>query len=133
MGLILDEVIGPDMPAMLWAKANARPIAQPEPAAFRLPFRTLQTLPPPDLFDYRQADLPADIAEQSMDPTIAIPAIIRRQGDDVGGQPLLVRTGPRWVASSGAGQAPGRSAAPTQAKRGGLARSLRGDGRGSDI
>lgn len=88
---------------MLWAKA--RPIAQPEPAAFRLPFRTLQTLPPPDLFDYRQADLPADIAEQSMDPTIAIPAIIRGERDDVGGQPLLVRTGPRWVALRRAGLA----------------------------
>ena len=93
------------MPAMLGAKADARPVAQPETAAFRLPFGNLQTLPPPDPLDHRQADLPAGIAEQSMDTTIAIPTIIRRQRDDVGGQPLLVCIVPRWVALRRAGLA----------------------------
>ena len=35
MGLILDKIVGPDMPAILWAQPDARPVAQPEAATFR--------------------------------------------------------------------------------------------------
>jgi len=35
VGPILDEIIGPDMPAMLWAKADARPVAHPPHAVSR--------------------------------------------------------------------------------------------------
>jgi len=84
--LILDEVVRPHMPAMLWPQPYTRPIAQPEPTSFRLPLRHFKTLPPPDAFHYRQADLPACMAEQGMDTAIAVPAIIPGQRDDVGRQ-----------------------------------------------
>src|SRR3546814_15080766 len=74
------------MPAMLWPQPYTRPIAQPEPTSFRLPLRHFKTLPPPDAFHYRQADLPACMAEQGMDTAIAVPAIIPGQRDDVGRQ-----------------------------------------------
>ena len=77
--LILDEVVRPHMPAMLWPQPYTRPIAQPEPTSFRLPLRHFKTLPPPDAFHYRQADLPACMAEQGMDAAIAVPAIIPGQ------------------------------------------------------
>lgn len=88
--LILDEVVGPHVPAMLRAQPHARSIAQPESTSLRLPLRYFKTLPPPDPFDHRQADLPASVAEQRMDAAIAVPTIILGQRDDVSRQTLLV-------------------------------------------
>lgn len=55
--LILDEVVGPHMPAILRAQPDARSVAEPEPPPFRLPLRRFKTLPPPETLDHRQADL----------------------------------------------------------------------------
>lgn len=69
------------------------------------------------------------MAQQRVDPAIAVAAIILRQRDDVGRQATLV--GADDAGSNDAGQAPGRSAAPILATPGGPARSPHDDGRGS--
>jgi hypothetical protein len=51
VGAILDEVIGPDMIALLRPQPNARSIGQPEPAALGLLMRDLQPLALPDTLD----------------------------------------------------------------------------------
>lgn len=63
VGLILDEIVGPDMPAILRAQPDTRPVAQPKPAPFWLPLRHFETLPPPDALDHRQADLPTSMTQ----------------------------------------------------------------------
>ena len=63
---------------------------QPQTAAFGLLVGDLQPLTPPDPLHQLIIDPPARIPQQSRDLAVAIPAILARQRDDVGGQPLLV-------------------------------------------
>src|SRR4029434_7600346 len=53
VGAILDEVIGPDMIALLRPQPNARSVGQPEPAALGLLMGDLQPLTLPDTLDPR--------------------------------------------------------------------------------
>jgi hypothetical protein len=48
VGAVLDEVVGPDMIALLRAQPNARSVGQPEPAALGLLRWDLQPLASPD-------------------------------------------------------------------------------------
>jgi hypothetical protein len=90
MGSILDEVVGPDVIAVLRPQAEARTIRQPQTAPFGLPLGDLKPLTPPDPLDPLVIDEPARIPQQSCNLAVAIPAILACQLDDVGSQPLLV-------------------------------------------
>ena len=51
VGTLLDEIIGPDMPRILWSKPDAGAVIEPQPAAFRLALRHFQPLTPSDPLD----------------------------------------------------------------------------------
>src|SRR6185503_15016312 len=59
MGAVLDEVVGPDMIALLRAQPNTRSVGQPEPASFGLFIGDLQPLASPDAIDPLFVDYPA--------------------------------------------------------------------------
>src|SRR5680860_792978 len=90
MGSILDEVIRPDVIAVLRSQSDARSVIEPQPPAFRLPPWNLQPLTPPDPFDPLVIDQPARIPQQRRNLAVAVAAIETSEFNDVGGQPLLV-------------------------------------------
>ena len=92
MGAVLDEVVGPDVIAVLGPEADAGAVVQPEAAALGLPGGNLQPLAPPDPLDPLVVDEPAGPAQQLGDLAIAVAAILPGQLDDVGRQPLFVFT-----------------------------------------
>ena len=98
VGAILDEVVGPDMIAVLRPQPDARAVIQPESPAFRLSGGNLQPLTPPDPLDPLVIDQPARVAQQRGDLAIAIAAILAGEFDDVGRQPLFIVTAPRDLA-----------------------------------
>ena len=98
MGAVLDEVVGPDMIAVLRPQPNARSVRQPEPAAFGLLMGDLQPLASPDPLDPLVVDYPARLAQQLGDLAIAVAAVLPGKLDDIGGQPLLVVTTARDLA-----------------------------------
>jgi hypothetical protein len=59
-----DEVVGPDMIALLRAQPDARSVGQPEPGALGLLRRDLQPLASPDALDPLVVDYPARLAQQ---------------------------------------------------------------------
>jgi hypothetical protein len=89
---VLNEVVGPDVIAVLGPEADAGAVVQPETAAFRLPDGHLQPLASPDPLDPFVVDEPAGPAQQLGDLAIAIAAILPGQLDDVGRQPLFIVT-----------------------------------------
>jgi hypothetical protein len=82
MRSVLDEVVGPDVIGTFGAQPHTRPIVQPEPTAFRLLLGDLQPLPSPDSLNPLGIHLPACLAQQRRDPTVAVTAIGRGQGGD---------------------------------------------------
>src|SRR4029077_2961151 len=90
-GDVLDEVVAPDMAGPFRPQPDAGTVVEPEPASLRLFARNLETLPPPDPLDHRQADVPARVSKERMDASITVAAIQPRQFDDVRGQEPLVR------------------------------------------
>jgi hypothetical protein len=88
--LILDEIIAPDMAGARRSKTDARPIIQPEAAAFRLFLRHFQPFPPPDAIDSLEVRPPAFGAKQRGDPAIAVAAVSRRQTDYRCGQRFFI-------------------------------------------
>ena len=78
------------MVGVLRSQADTRSVRQPETATLGLLARNLQPLTPPDALDPLVVDLPASPAQERGDLAIAVAAILPRQLDDVGGQPLLV-------------------------------------------
>ena len=79
VGAILDEVIGPDLIALLRPQPDARSVGQPEPAALGLLMGDLQPLALPDTLDPFVVDCPARLAQQFGDLAIAIAAEIDRE------------------------------------------------------
>jgi hypothetical protein len=98
VGAILDEVIGPDMIALLRPQPNARSVGQPEPAALGLLMGDLQPLALPDTLDPLVVDCPARPAQQRGDLAIAIAAVVPGKLDNIGGETLLVLTTARDLA-----------------------------------
>ena len=98
MGSILDEVVRPDVIAVLRPKTDARSVMQPQTAAFGLLVGDLQPLTPPDPLNPLVVDQPASLLQQSGNLAIAVAAILPGQRDDVGGEPFLVVTAPRDLA-----------------------------------
>src|SRR5262249_5661583 len=76
VGAILDEVIGPDMIAVLRPQADARSVDQPQPAALGLLMGNLQPLTLPDTLDPLVVDCPARLAQQRGDLAIAVAAVL---------------------------------------------------------
>src|SRR5437762_10700290 len=90
MGAVLDEVIGPDMIALLRAQPHARSVGQPEPAALGLLRWDLQPLASPDTLDPLVVDYPARLPQQSGDLAIAVAAVLPGKLDNIGRETLLV-------------------------------------------
>ncbi len=88
--LILDEIIAPDMAGALRPKTDARPVIQPEAAAFQLFLRHFQPFPPPDAIDPLKVHPPTLGAKQRGDPAIAVATVSRRQTDDRRSQRFFV-------------------------------------------
>ena len=98
MGAVLDEVVGPDVIAVLGPEPDAGAVVQPETTALRLPGGNLQPLASPDPLDPLVVDEPAGPAQQLGDLAIAVAAILPGQFDDVGRQPLFIITALRDLA-----------------------------------
>ena len=98
MGAVLDEVVGPDMIALLRAQPNARSIGQPEPTALGLLRWDLQPLASPDTLDPLVVDCPARLAHQFGDLAVAIATVLSRKLDNIGDETLLVVTTARDLA-----------------------------------
>ena len=98
VGAVLDEVVGPDVIAVLGPQPDARSVCQPEPAAFGLFMGDLQPLASPDPFDPLVVDDPARLLQQPSDLAIAVAAVLAGQRNNVGGEQLFVITAPRDLA-----------------------------------
>jgi hypothetical protein len=98
MGALLDEVVGPDMIAVLRPQPEARSVRQPEPAALGLLRWDLQPLASPDPLDPLVVDYPARLAQQFGDLAIAIAAVLPGKLDNIGSETLLVVTTARDLA-----------------------------------
>ena len=98
MGAVLDEVVGPDMIALLRAQPNARSVGQPESTALGLLRWDLQPLASPDTLDPLVVDYPARLPQQFGDLAIAIAAVLPGKLDNIGCETLLVVTTARDLA-----------------------------------
>ena len=95
MGAVFDEVIGPDMVAPFWQKADAGSVVEPSTAAFWLLLRNLQSLLPPDPFDPFVVHDPASRRSQHRcDLPEAISAVLPGELDNVGDQLRFVILAP---------------------------------------
>ena len=90
MGLRLNEVVAPDMVAMLRSQSDAGSVVEPEPAAWPLLPGYFQPLTAPDPLNAITSDLPAGVGKQGCDPAIAISSILGCQGDNRSCQRILV-------------------------------------------
>ena len=90
MRAILDEVVGPDVIAVLRAQPDARTIVKPQTAAFWLFVRNLQPLAPPNAFDPLVVHKPTREPQQRGDLAIAVAAVLAGKLNDVGGQTFFV-------------------------------------------
>jgi hypothetical protein len=110
MGLRLNEVVAPDMIAMLRSQPNAGAVVEPQPPSRLLPFGYFKPLTAPDPLDAITANLPASFLKQRCDPTIAIASVLRSQRDNRSRQRIFigpddggVSLRPAWLANDPAG------------------------------
>ena len=90
MSAVFDEVVGPDVIAVLGPQPDAGAVIQPQTAALGLPGGHLQPLASPDPLDPFGIDEPTGPAQQLSDLAIAIAAILPGQLDSVGCQLLFI-------------------------------------------
>jgi hypothetical protein len=86
----LDEVVAPDMIAMLRPQADARSVVQPEPAARSLLPGYFKSLTAADPLDTITAELPAGVGKQRCDPTIPVSSVLGCQRDNRSRQSVLI-------------------------------------------
>jgi hypothetical protein len=98
MGAVLDEVVGPDMIALLRAQPNARSVGQPESTALGLLRWDLQPLASPDTLDPLVVNYPARLPQEFGDLAIAVAAVLPGKLDNIGRETLLVVTTARDLA-----------------------------------
>ena len=98
MGAVLDEVVGPDVVAVLGPETDAGAIVEPEASPLGLLGRHFQPLASPDPLDPLVVDEPTGPAQQLGHLAVAITAILPGQLDDIGGQPLFIVTALRDLA-----------------------------------
>jgi len=92
VGLSRNEVIAPDMVAMLWSQPDAGPVVEPQPATRLLLPGYFKPLTAPDPLNPITSDLPAGIDKQGCDPAIAIPSVLGCQGDNRSRQRIFIST-----------------------------------------
>jgi hypothetical protein len=97
MGLGFDEVVGPDMVAMLRSQPDAGSVVEPQPASRLLLPGYLQPLTAPDPLNAITADLPAGMDQQGCNPTIAITSVPRGERDNCSRQSVLIGPDNRGV------------------------------------
>ena len=95
MGLMMDEVIGPDVVRPLGTQPDAGAVVQPQTVPLRLFLGHLQPLAPPQALDPLVVDLPAGDTQQGRDAPIAVAAILAGQLGHVRNQAILVGTAVR--------------------------------------
>ena len=98
MRSVLDEIVGPNVIAMLGPQPDARSVVEPQPPTLRLPLGNLQPLASPDPFDPLVIDRPAGLLQQPGDLAIAVAAVLPGKCDGVGGEPFLIIPAPRDLA-----------------------------------
>jgi hypothetical protein len=114
MGAVLDEVVGPDVIAVLGPEPDTGAVVEPEATPPGLPGRNLQPLASPDPLDPLVVDEPAGPAQQLGDLAVAVAAIVSGQLDDVSDQPLFIITALRDLALRRAMLAERRTGAATR-------------------
>jgi len=98
MGPILDEVVRPDVIAVLRPQPDARSVRQPEPSSFGLLLRNLQPLASPDPLDPLVVDEPTCATQKLGDLAVAVASVLPSKLDEVGAEPLLVVSSTRDLA-----------------------------------
>ena len=98
VGAVLDEVVGPDVIAVLGPEPDTGAVVEPEATPLGLPGRNLQPLASPDPLDPLVVHEPARIPQQGRDLAVAIATILARKLDDVGRELFLVVPAPRALA-----------------------------------
>ena len=91
-GVLTDEVVGPDVVAVLGPQPDAGAVGEPQAAALGVPLRDLETFGPPDALDALHVQLPAGHLQQVGDTPVAVAAEGARQTDHGRGQGVLVGT-----------------------------------------
>ena len=74
----------------LWSQPDAGTVVQPQPSTLRLLLRNLQPFTSPDTLYTLVIHMPTAIPEQSCDPAVAVPTVLRCKVDDVPAQELFV-------------------------------------------
>jgi hypothetical protein len=122
VGLRLDEVVAPDMIAMLRSQSDAGSVVQPEPATRLLLPGYFQPLTAPDPLDTITPDLPAGVGQQRCDPTIAVTSVLGCKRDNRSRQRILVSSDgggvslrPAWLVDNPAGLALRETVFPSNA------------------
>jgi hypothetical protein len=105
VGLRLDEVVAPDMVAMLRPQTDARSVVEPEPAARPMLPGYFQPLMTPDPLDPITSDPPAGLDQQRCDPAIAVSSVLGRERDNRSRQRTLISPDDRGVSLCSAGLA----------------------------
>jgi hypothetical protein len=96
MGVVFDEVLGPDLVAPFCPKEDAGSVVEQQTAALWLLLRNLQPLPPAASFDPFVVHDPASPrSQQRCDLPVAVAAVLLGDLNDVCGQPYFVILTPR--------------------------------------
>ena len=88
----MNEVIRPDVIAVLRSQPDAGAVVEPKTAPLPLFVGDFQPFPPPQPFDALVVDQPAGLTKQGRDTAITVPAILTSQFDHVGNEAVFVRT-----------------------------------------
>ena len=86
----MNEVIAPDVIAVLRAQPDTGAVVQPQPALLPLFCWHFQPLSPPQSLDTLAIDLPTRIPQQSRNPTIAVATVLAGKFDHLCNQALFV-------------------------------------------
>jgi hypothetical protein len=122
VGLRLDEVVAPDMIAVLWSQPDAGSVIEPEPASRLLFPGYFQPLTAPDPLNAITPNLPTRVGKQRCDPAIAISSVLGCKRDNRSRQRILVSSDdggvslrPAWLADNPAGMALRETVLPSNA------------------
>lgn len=78
------------MVGMFWPETDARAVVEPEPALLLLLRRDFQPFTSPNSLDPLVVHMPARVAQQTSDNSIAMSPMLAGEFDDIFGQLLLV-------------------------------------------
>ena len=87
----MNEVIAPDMIAILWPQPYTGSVLQPKPSFLRLFLWNLQPLSSPEPLNTAVANWSTCFSEQSCNPAITVSAKLSGQFDHICHQPVFIR------------------------------------------